>query len=183
MYTGHVALALGARGIRRDLPLWALVLAAQGADWIELALRPFTTRPRWELWSHAVPAVVIAALVAAFGTWVWKRSVGAAATILLIYLSHPVADLATGFKPLWPGGVPAGLLLIEHARVDFAVQGALCVLGWVVYLRSLTETQRRRVSVVLPLAALLVLQATADTVLHLADRRPGIRRVIRSGLQ
>lgn len=171
MYTGHVAFALGARGLRRDMPLWLLVLAAQGADWFELMGGQFGSKEHSEVWSHAFPGFLVAGGMTAALTWAWRRRVGDALTILLLYISHPIADYITGFKPFWRGGARVGLLLIERPGVDFAIQGSLCVLGWALYLRSLPKSTRHRVVCVLPLALLLFLQGLADGVLQFGSRR------------
>jgi hypothetical protein len=60
-----VAIALAARGVRRDVPLWVLVLATQACDWVELIAYPFTWRTGTEVYSHAYPFVVAAALAVA----------------------------------------------------------------------------------------------------------------------
>ena len=162
MYAGHVAIALGVRGVRRDLPLWVLVLASQACDWVELVVHPFAPRTFTDVYSHAYPFVLVYALVAAALVWVWKRSASAALTVLLVYLSHPVADFITGYKPLWLGGPNLGLQVVAHPGVDFAVQGLVCFLGFAIYWRSLPATRRRHLSAVLPLLLLLTLQGLSD---------------------
>src|SRR5215207_5190368 len=113
MYTGHVAIALGVRGVRRDLPLWVLVLAAQACDWVELIVHPFTWRTVTEVYSHAYPFIIGPAVAVAVAVWFWKRSASAAVTVLLVYLSHSLADYVTGYKPLWLGGPDLGLRVIQ----------------------------------------------------------------------
>jgi hypothetical protein len=171
MYTGHVAIALAARGVRCDVPLWVLVLATQASDWVELIVHPFTPRTVTEVYSHAYPFVLVAAVVVAASVWLWKRSVSAAVTVLLVYLSHPLADYVTGNKPLWSGGPSLGLRVIERPALDFAVQALVCVLGFAVYWRSLPPTRRRRMLSVTPLVVLLVLQGLSDLRLTSNRRR------------
>jgi hypothetical protein len=171
MYTGHVAVALATRGVRRDLPLWLLVLATQACDWVELIVRPFTRRVDTEVYSHAYPFVVAAALAGAAAVWSWRRSVSAAATVMLVYLSHPLLDYVTGDKPLWLGGPSVGLGIIQRPAVDFVVQGLVCLLGCAIYWRSLPETRRRHVSAVAPLLLLLALQGISDLRLESNKRR------------
>lgn len=179
MYAGHVALALGARGVRRDIPLWALVLAAQACDWVELVLGLGAGWSRPELWSHAYPYVVVAAVAAAVAVGAWKRSIGAAVVVLLLYLSHPAGDYVTSFKVLWAGGSRVGLLLVEWPQADFVFQATLCVVGWLLYLRSLPAPRRRRPAVVLPLVLLLTLQGLAD--LALMPQNQPLMRSLRVG--
>lgn len=162
MYTGHVAIALAVRGVRHDLRLWVLVLAAQGCDWVELVIHPFARGAPADFYSHAFPFVAVAAAIAATVVWAWKRSVAAAATVLALYLSHPFADYITSTKALWLGGGKVGLGLIGQPTADFAVQTAVCAIGFAVYWRSLPPATRRRISAALPLVVLIVLQGASD---------------------
>ena len=164
MYTGHVAIALGVRGIRRDVPLWVLVLAAQAPDWVEVMCGGLGTRERTQLWSHAFPFVLIGAMAAAGIVRSWTPSSSAALVTFAVYLSHPLADLITGHKPLWLGGSPIGLQLIDRPVPDFIVQSAVCVLGWVIYRRSLPPRVRGRLVAAAPLVTLLALQGVSDLV-------------------
>jgi hypothetical protein len=171
MYTGHVAIALAARGVRRDVPLWVLVLATQACDWVKLIAYLFTRRTDTEVFSHAYPFVIVAALAVAAAVWLWRRSVGAAATVMAVYLSHPLLDYVTGNKPLWLGGPNMGLGVIDRPAADFVVQGLVCLLGCAIYWRSLPVTRRRHVSAVAPLLLLLTLQGFSDLRLEWAKRR------------
>jgi hypothetical protein len=170
VYTGHVAIALAVRGVRRDVPLWVLVLAAQGPDWVEVLCGGFGTRERIQLWSHAFPFVLVGAVAAAIIVRLSIRASGPAWITFAVYLSHPLADLVTGYKPLWLGGPSVGLQFIDRPVPDFIVQGSLCLLGWLLYRRSLPPHVRRRVIVAAPLVTLLAVQAASDLVV-LARRR------------
>ncbi len=174
MYTGHVAIALAARGVRRELPLWTAVLAAQAPDWIETILGGVGRRASAELWSHAFPFVLLGAGAAAIIVMFWTRSRGAALATFALYVSHPLADLVTGHKPLWLGGPPVGLWFIDRPVPDFVVQSLLCVLGWVLYRRSLPPHVRRRLIAAVPLVALLALQGVSDLVVFV--RKPSDRK-------
>jgi hypothetical protein len=182
MYTGHVAIALGVRGVRDDLPLWTLILVSQACDWVEFAFRPFTSRALPDLYSHAFPFVLIAAAAAAVAVWLWKRSPRAAAIVLALYLSHPLADYVTGFKPLWAGGSPVGLGLIYKPGIDFFVQAVLCAVGFALYRRTLPLARRRQIVAVAPLALLLALQTASDLRLELLKRRREHRESIQREL-
>lgn len=178
VYTGHVAIALGARGVRRDLPLWVAVLAAQAPDWVEVICAGLGARASAQLWSHAFPFVLLGAAAAAILVRLRMRSSGAALAAFAVYLSHPLADLVTGYKPLWSGGPPLGLWLIDRPVPDFVVQSSLCVVGWVIYRRSLSPDVRRRVIAAAPLVALLALQGVSDLVVFV--RKPFSREAERA---
>jgi hypothetical protein len=171
MYTGHVAVALAVRGVRDDLPLWSLIAISQACDWVEFFAYPRTPNVPQELYSHAFPFVVIGAGAATVAVWLWKRSTSAAAIALALYLSHPLMDYVTGFKPLWLGGPPVGLELIHRPFADFVVQALLCAAGVVVYRQSLPPARRRRIAAVAPLALLLALQGASDVRLEWLKRQ------------
>jgi hypothetical protein len=175
MYTGHVAIALGVRGMRRDVPLWALVLTAQACDWVELLVHPFTPRTSTDVYSHAYPFVLVAAAAVTAAVWLWKRSAAAAITVLLVYLSHPAADYVTGYKPLWLGGANVGFHVIRWPAIDFLVQGFVCLIGFALYWRSLPAPRRRHLSALLPLVLLLTLQGLSDLRIgSIRSRRPTV---------
>jgi len=171
MYTGHVALALGVRGMRDDLPLWTLILVSQACDWVEILAYPVTPRALPDLYSHAFPFVVVGGITAAAAVWLWKRSARAAAIALVLYLSHPLADFVTGVKPLWLGGPPVGLGFVQRPVADFVTQAMVCALGVAVYRRSLPPARRRQVAAAAPLVLLLVLQGMSDLRLEWVKRR------------
>jgi len=164
VYTGHVAIALAARGLRRDVPLWMFVVASQVCDWIELFVHRMTPSSTPDLYSHGLPFVLVPAGLLATAVWAWKRSLGAAASVLAVCLSHPVADLATGFKPLWLGGPSVGLGLVQRPIADLVTQSLLCIVCVAIYARSLPPWRRRLLAASAPLAFLLALQAGADGV-------------------
>jgi hypothetical protein len=172
MYTGHVAIALGVRGARRDLPLWILVAASQACDWVEVLIDAAGGRAHAELWSHAFPFVMVPAAIFAIAVGAWKRSLGAAAVLLAVYLSHPAADLVTGYKPLWLGGPDVGLHYINRPIADFVTQATVCVLGYALYRRSLPAVRARRLLTLAPLAVLLALQALSDFIVYVRRRAP-----------
>ncbi len=162
MYIGHVGVALAARRVRKDLPLWLGVIAAQGCDWVDVWLIDFARDPRHAMLSHSLPAVAIGATLLGLLAWVITRSAGAALAVLPIYASHWVLDLITGTKPTWPGGPEIGLDLYARPGVDFLLEAAVVAVGWWLYRASLPE--RRRVAPVLLalLIALIAMQGLAD---------------------
>ena len=182
MYTGHVAIALAVRGVRDDLPLWTLIAVSQACDWLEFFVHPLTPRTQPDLYSHAFPFVVMGAAVAAAVVWLWKRSSRAAAITFAVYLSHPLADYFTGFKPLWLGGPSVGLGLVAQPGADFIVQAIVCALGFGVYYRSLPQSRRRQIVAAAPLVLLLALQGVSDLRLEWVKRRREHRESIQREL-
>ena len=164
MYVGHLSVALAAaRMSKRPVPLWCLVLASQGPDWISVGVGALGISDPWEYWSHSLPAVALGVL--GIGVVAWLRTGDARITALLggAYLTHPLFDLLTGLKPTWPGGALVGACLYDWPVGDFLVEIAFVVAGLLIYRRTL----RGRAAVTVPvlmLMALVVCQAGADGV-------------------
>ena len=160
MYVGHLAVALASVRFRRRASLAQLLLASQGPDWIQLALGALGSDDA-QLQSHSLPAVAAGALVFALFSYLRNRAWEDALLVACVYLTHPVLDLVTGFKPLWPGGRAFGADLYAHPGLDFIAEAALAVIGWMLYQRSLTS--RRPAALTLLIAATLVAcQAALD---------------------
>lgn len=174
MYVGHVGLALALRAERAAPPLAVLVLAAQGPDWIEVALE--ATGRAWvnpARSPHALPWVAAGALVVAVvaGALAQRRRapVGRWATLTaLAYASHWPADYVTGIKPTWSGGPMVGLGLYGRPGLDLALEAMVAAAGWWAWRRALPSgaprTRGRALAWAL-LAVLLLLQLAADVVM------------------
>ena len=164
MYAGHVGVALAARRARTRVPLLLLVLTAQAPDWIAVSVGALGARDPGELWSHSLAAVG-AGIVVVCGAYFWRRRDAAGALLLCgVYLSHPLLDLVTGRKPLWPGGTPAGACLYRAPLADFVIEALVLVIGWQVYRRSLppASSRRARLAPTFMLVGLLACQGLAD---------------------
>lgn len=168
MYCGHVAIALAAKSARLQLPLWALLFASFGPDWVETAQIACGV-DHTPLWSHSVPAVALGAVAAGLGASVWRRSSRDGALIAGVYVSHLLVDFITGSKPLGFGGRYVGAQLYSWPKADFAVESTLIVVGWLIYRRSLPARgsyidqwpSRRSIELGLP-TGLIALQAVYD---------------------
>ena len=162
MYIGHVGAALVAKRARTNIGLFALLVATYTPDWVDggLGLAGFYN-PQAML-SHSVPAVVLLALAGFTLYGIKTRDWTAALVIAGVILSHMVLDWITGYKPTWPGGPTIGLGLYTHPVADFIVEGALIVVGAVLYGRTLPPRQRPWVDVSIMLGALLALQLGID---------------------
>lgn len=162
MYVGHVGLAVGAKGVRPELPLAALVIAAQGPDWIDTMLTALgITGNRAEMLSHSVPSALIATLiVAGISLLVWRSR--RALVLPAVYLLHLPADYFTGLKPLAPGLPSVGLQLYDYPLADFALEALVIVAGWQLWKRSLPNARGERPAAWLLLIGLLAVQAAGD---------------------
>jgi hypothetical protein len=142
MYIGHLGFALTGKWLRRNAPLWILVLATQGCDWVQavacVAASPATSAIR----SPSVPAVVVLAAALGVASYLVTGDRGVAALTGTVVVSHLLADYVTGVKPTWPGGPMIGLDLYAHPMGDLVSETAVLVVGWLLYRRSLPPHAR-----------------------------------------
>ena len=170
MYVGHVGIALGVKGWKQTIPLWALVLAAQGPDWIDTALAPTCLGgDRAAMWSHSLPSVFICAAAVGLLARVRWQSAVVAWTVSSTYLSHIVADYITGRKPLVPGAPLFGLSLYDRPQWDFVLELTVIAIGWSLWRTSLSREQRNRPAAWLMLAGLIAIQLAADFALSIRE--------------
>lgn len=174
MYGGHVGIALAGKGYRSTVPLCLLLLATQLPDWADAAVcAAGIASPPSEMLSHSLPAVAVLSAALALLYFAVARDLAAAALVAAIVVSHAVADYATGLKPTWPGGPHVGLQLYQHPALDFILEAAVIVIGWVIYRRSLPEERKSSNPVNLLLFCLLLLQLAASVSFSLF---PGVKK-------
>ena len=170
MYAGHMGFALAACGIRRSIPLWLLVIASQLPDWADAGFCLANIRPLpLGILSHSLPAIGVLAVIAALACLAVDRDVNAMLLVAAVVLSHAAGDYLTGIKPTWSGGPMIGLELYKRPLIDFAVESAVIIAGWMVYRRSLPAESRSSRPAFTLLAALIVMQIGADIVMSYAQ--------------
>ena len=163
MYAGHIGVALGARGIRVAVPLWVLVIASQLPDWADAGLCLAGTRPAIPgMYSHSLPAVTLLATAAAIGYFIISKNGSAAALVAAVVISHALGDYVTGIKPTWPGGPLIGLQLYRQPALDFLLESAVILGGWLLYRRTLPPERRSSRVALSLLFAVLAIQLAAD---------------------
>lgn len=175
MITGHIGIALGARGADRREPslraplLWLLAasVAPDGLDAI-YALGKYCNPDG--VFSHSLP--VVGMLAVALGTlaYLHTRNLGTALLVALLVALHLPPDYLTGRKGLWPGGPVVGLYVYRWGWLDFLVELPVVVAGWWM-LRRAKYTPRLVVSW-FALAALLAVQASFDVQTAVRGPRP-----------
>jgi hypothetical protein len=144
MYIGHFGFALAGKGLRRNAPLWLLVLATQGCDWVQAVACVVAPAGASAMWSHSVPAVAALALTLSLASYLLTADGRVAALTGAVAVSHLLADYVTGRKPTWPGGPTIGLDLYSYPLGDLALEMAVLILGWRLYRRSLPPESRSR---------------------------------------
>jgi hypothetical protein len=174
VYAGHVGFALGAKGFRSSLPLWALIFASQLPDWTDATaclsgLHSVTPG----MFSHSLPAVAVLTLLATVAYVAATRDLVGAGFVAALVVSHVLGDYVTGLKPTWSGGPMIGLQLYRVPALDFVVEAVVILAGWLIYRASLPRDRRSTHDTWSLLGVLLALQALADIVFSLS---PGLRK-------
>jgi len=143
VYAGHIGIALAGKGLRREAPLWLLVLATQACDWAQAVACVAAPLGASAMWSHSIPAGLALGVGLSLATYAGTRNGRVALLVGAVAVSHVVADYVTGIKPTWPGGPVIGLDLYDRPLADFAIETAVVYAGWLVYRRSLPSTVAR----------------------------------------
>jgi len=143
VYAGHIGIALAGKGLRRDAPLWLLVLATQACDWAQAVACVAAAPGASAMWSHSVPTALALGLGLSLAAYAGTRNARVALLVGAVAVSHVVADYVTGIKPTWPGGPLIGLDLYDRPLADFAIETAVVYVGWLVYRRSLPSAVAR----------------------------------------
>jgi hypothetical protein len=174
MYTGHIGVALGAKGLRQSIPLWFLIFASQLPDWADAGLCLAEVRtPFPGMYSHSLPAVATMALAAAVIYCVIQRDAAGMMVVAAVVISHVLADYLTGIKPTWAGGPVIGLQLYRRPVIDFFIESLVVLAGWSIYRSSLALEKRSKEPVFTLLFVLIAIQIGADIVLTTAK---GLRK-------
>jgi hypothetical protein len=170
MYTGHIGVALGARGIRQSIPFWILIAASQLPDWADAAACIVGERSVTPgMYSHSFPAIAVLALSAALLYAVAMRDAAGALVVALLVVSHAAGDYLTGVKPTWPGGPLIGLHLYARPSIDFAVEAVVVLAGWSIYRTSLPRDRRSSTPALALLFVLIAIQIGADLIMNLVQ--------------
>lgn len=143
MYVGHAGIALLATGVRPRLPLWLLLIAAFSVDLFEVALKLAGLEQWAPQPAEALPVAVGLAVGFALAGGLWTRSAMGALVLAAVAFTHPLGDLVTGSLPLWVGGPDVGAGLFQRPWLDFAIEGPLVLVGWLVYRQTLSARARR----------------------------------------
>ena len=163
MYTGHLGIALGAKGLRPDVNLWLLAIASLAPDLIDFSLQA-AGGPDSTLWTHSLPASAAFGLFFFAVAWLLTRNMTAALLVGLVASSHVFADLITSRLQLWPGGPPAGLHWYRRPLLDLTVESAVVIAGWLLYVRTLSRERRFSLAAWAMLVLLLGLQGFMETM-------------------
>lgn len=167
MFMGHLGIALGAKGLRPEINLGVLCVAAVAPDLVDFAWLS-TGRPNGTgLWTHSFTAMLAQAVVFGLVYVLLTRRVADSLVAGAVAGSHVAVDLLTSRMTMWPGGSPMGLHLYVWPRTDFLLEGGVILAGWWLYSRSLQAARRFTWASFTILVVLLVLQGGMET-LHIS---------------
>ena len=162
MYTGHIGLALGVKGYQKQVSLWLLCVAALFPDLIDFTAQLFKVET--SVWTHTLPGMVGSTILFFAAGWIVTRSVVAGVATGLLACSHVCVDLLTSRLPLWWSGPVEGLHWYRRPLLDFGVEAAVVLTGWLLYGRSLPEARRFSAASFAMLLILLALQGYLATL-------------------
>lgn len=164
MFMGHLGIALGAKGFRRDISLVLLCLAAVGPDLIDFAIEGSKNTTGAGLWTHSLLAMFCYAVIL-FAVYALTTHQYKAALVLgFVAASHVLVDLITSRMVIWPGGPPLGLHLYLHRLADLLLESTVVLVGWLWYLQTLPGKRRLSISSVAILLVLLAMQGVMATM-------------------
>lgn len=174
MYAGHVGIALGAKGLKKALPLWFVIVASQLPDWADATLCLANVRtPVPGMYSHSLPALAVLVLIAAGAYFAFERDVAGCLIIAAVVASHVATDYLTGIKPTWGSRPLIGLGLYGRPAIDFVIETIVITGGWLLYRRTLPADRRSSGPVVQMITILIAAQLAADVFMHFAK---GLRK-------
>ena len=172
MYLGHVGVALGAKGLRRDIALIVLLVATYAPDWVDAGLCVIGAYDPRGIFSHSFTAVALLGAIAVVAYHRYTRDLAGSLLVAGVVLSHVLLDLITGYKPTWPGGPMIGLRLYRHPVADLVLESAVILIGVVLYQRTLPSRARPWIDVAAMLGALLVMQTAITAIRALTVALP-----------
>lgn len=155
MYMGHFGIALGSRAWLNALPLAWLLTASIFPDVVSVAALLGPSQNLVQTASHSLPALFLEALTVAAFTKIVFRSWTMALGASLLVVSHLCVDLLTRHIRLWPGGPIAGFTLYDAPWADFITEGAVILIGLLLYFRS-PGLRKKRMGGTIGIAIILI---------------------------
>ncbi len=172
MYLGHVAVALGAKGVRPRIALIALLVAAYAPDWMDSGLCIVGAYDPRGMLSHSFGAIGVLAALGIVAYASNTRDFVSALVVGGVVVSHMLLDWVTGYKPTWPGGPMIGLRLYGRPALNLIVEGLVIFAGVMLYRRSLPPRTRGWIDVGVMVGALVGMQAAIIVVRALTVSLP-----------
>lgn len=159
MYLGHVGIALGAKGVRREASFLVLLLATYAPDWIDAGLCVVGAYDPRGMLSHSFPAIALLAAVVLTTFGAMKRDIVSGFVVSAVVLSHMILDWITGYKPTWPGGPMIGLRLYSQPAANLVLEVVAILIGVLLYRRSLPLRAKPWIDLAAMAGILIAMQA------------------------
>ena len=158
MYLGHVGIALGAKGVRREVPLLVLLFATYAPDWIDGGLCVVGAYDPRGMLSHSFPAIALVAAVV-LTTFRLRRDMVSGLVVCAVVVSHMVVDWITGYKPTWPGGPMIGFRLYSQPAANLVLETVVILIGVALYRASLPPRAKPWIDLATMAGVLIAMQA------------------------
>jgi len=159
VYLGHVGIALGAKGMRREVSLLILLVATYAPDWIDGGLCVVGAYDPRGMFSHSFPAIALLVVIVLTIFRVKKRDMISGLVVCAVVMSHMIFDWITGYKPTWPGGPMIGLRLYSHPVANLVLEMVVILIGVFLYRRSLPPRARPWIDLAAMAGVLIAMQA------------------------
>lgn len=159
MYLGHVGIALGAKGMRREVSLLVLLVATYAPDWIDGGLCVIGAYDPRGMFSHSFPAIALLVVIVLTIFRVKKRDMISGLVVCAVVMSHMIFDWITGYKPTWPSGPMIGLRLYSHPVANLVLETVVILIGVFLYRRSLPPRARPWIDLAAMAGVLIAMQA------------------------
>ena len=159
MYLGHVGIALGVKGMRREVSLLVLLVATYAPDWIDGGLCVVGAYDPRGMFSHSFPAIALLVVIVLTIFRVKKRDMISGLVVCAVVMSHMIFDWITGYKPTWPGGPMIGLRLYSHPVANLVLEMVVILIGVFLYRRSLPPRARPWIDLAAMAGVLIAMQA------------------------
>lgn len=172
MYLGHVGIALGAKGLRRDIAFIVLLVATYAPDWVDAGLCVIGAYDPRGIFSHSFLAAALLGAVAITAYYRYSEDLSGSLIVAGVVVSHILLDLITGYKPTWPGGPTIGMGLYRHPIADLLLESVVIAFGVVLYHRTLPARSRPWIDVAAMLGALLAMQTAITAIRALTVSLP-----------
>ena len=172
MYLGHVGIALGAKGVRRDIALLVLLVATYAPDWVDAGLCVMGAYDPRGMLSHSLPATLLLGALSITAYSLYASDLRGGLIVAGVVVSHVLLDLINGYKPTWPDGPTIGLGLYRYPLADLLIESVVILIGVVLYRGTLPARSRAWIDVAAMLGALLVMQSTVTAIRALTVSLP-----------
>lgn len=182
MYVGHVAVALMGKGVRPQIPLWVLLLASHGPDWLVIiGVLTGHSATRVELLSETAYSFILFALPLALLYFVASRDWRSSLIVWAVCASHQVLDFVTGSKALIPNGRLVGLGWYHRPLRDFVAESMLVFVAALLYRRTVAREPSKAGILVITFSALILSQLALDIYLASSVRNGWLAHEVHTG--